>query len=89
MSSLQWGYTAPHHAKQTHGNLATTPKLDDNYSAKSDFLEFLKLSPAEQIRELILKEMGLTSEDLNNLPPEARKKVEEDILEKMKERLSL
>src|SRR5512145_3347509 len=49
--------------------------------------EFLRKTPAEHMRDAILKEMGMTEEDLDALPPEQRAAVEETIAEKIKERL--
>jgi hypothetical protein len=49
--------------------------------------EFLRKTPAEHMRDAILKEMGLTEEKLDAMPPEQRAAVEETIAEKIKERL--
>jgi hypothetical protein len=49
--------------------------------------EFLRKTPAEHMRDAILKEMGVTEEELDAMPPEQRAAVEETIAEKIKERL--
>lgn len=52
-------------------------------SAKDEFLDYMKKSPGERLIEDILRGMGLTKEDLANMSPEARAKVEALIKEKV------
>ncbi|GGE51936.1 hypothetical protein GCM10007276_31270 [Agaricicola taiwanensis] len=42
-------------------------------SAKEEFLDYARMTPAERMRDAILKELGLTEEDLEGMEPEARK----------------
>ena len=56
-------------------------------TAAEELEEYLKKTPAQHLREAILKEMGLTEEELDAMPPERRAVIEHTILEKIKERL--
>jgi len=49
--------------------------------------DYVNKSPAEHIRDAILKELGLTEEDLAAMPPEKRKAMEELINERVREKL--
>ncbi|MCB4360641.1 hypothetical protein [Quatrionicoccus australiensis] len=49
--------------------------------------DYVNKSPAEHIRDAVLKELGLTEEDLNAMPPEKRKAMEELINERVREKL--
>jgi hypothetical protein len=54
-------------------------------SAVSDFLAYANESPAQRMRDAILKSMGLSEDDLKSMSPEKRKAVEETIREKIKD----
>jgi len=54
-------------------------------SAVADFLGYAKETPAQRMRDAILKSMGLSEDDLNAMSPEKRKAVEETIRQKIKE----
>ena len=54
-------------------------------SAVSDFLDYAKETPAQRMRDAILKSMGLSEEDLKSMSPEKRKAVEETIRQRIKE----
>jgi len=60
---------------------------EDAAAARKDFLDYMKKTPMQRMREAILKEMGLTEEDLKAMDPEKRDEVEAAIAEKIKERL--
>jgi len=68
-------------AKQEAADRAEYSKLQ---SALDDYMS---KSPAEHMRDAILKEMGLTEEELNAKPPEERMALEEEINRRIKERL--
>lgn len=53
------------------------------------FREYMEMTPAEKIRDSILKEMGLTEEEVDAMSPEQQKAVEEQIAERMQERAEL
>ncbi|TBU72140.1 hypothetical protein [Phytopseudomonas daroniae] len=52
-------------------------------SALAQFMAYMEMTPAEKIRDKILKEVGMTEEELESLPPEQRAAVEKEIAEKM------
>ncbi len=52
-------------------------------SASEEFHDWMNMTPGEKLRASILKELGITEEDLANMTPEARKNVEAGIAEKV------
>lgn len=54
---------------------------------RDELQEYLNKSPAEHMRDAIMKEMGITEEELQAMPPEKREAIEADIARKMRERL--
>lgn len=54
-------------------------------TAEEKFLDYAKKSPAEKIRDALLKSVGVTEEQLKNMTPEQRKEVEQKIADKIKE----
>ncbi len=52
-----------------------------------EFLAFAQMSPAEKIRYLILKEKGLTEEELAELPENEREKLEQEIAAAIKRKV--
>lgn len=58
-------------------------------SARSEFLKWMQMSPAERIRALFLEEEGLTEESLDRLPAEERERIEDKIKERIEQALGL
>lgn len=56
-------------------------------AAIAKFHAYMSKTPEQRMREAILKEMGLTEEDLKAMPPEKRKAVEATITEKIRDRM--
>ena len=56
-------------------------------TAGEELAEYQSKSVAQHLRDAILKEMGLTEDDLDAMPPEQRAAIEDTIAEKIKERL--
>ena len=54
-------------------------------SAVSDFLNYANETPAQRMRDAILKSMGLSENDLKSMSPEKRKAVEDAIAQKIKD----
>lgn len=54
-------------------------------SVLDEFMDWMQMSDAEKIRDRILKGMGLTEEDLENMEPEDREKIEEMIALQIKD----
>lgn len=52
-------------------------------SAVDEFMAYMNMTPAEKMRDKILKEVGMTEEELENLPPEQRAAAEREIAEKL------
>lgn len=54
-------------------------------SPEEDFLEFARMSPAERMRAAILREMGITEEELAKMGPEERANVNEEIAKRLRD----
>jgi TPP-dependent pyruvate/acetoin dehydrogenase alpha subunit len=57
-------------------------------SAKEEFLEYARMSPAERLRAQILEEMKLSEDGIASMEPEARAAVEDEIKRRMMEALT-
>ena len=57
-------------------------------SAKEEFLEYARMSPAERLRAQILEEMKLSEESIASMEPEARAAAEDEIKRRMLEALT-
>lgn len=57
-------------------------------AAANDLRDYLNKTPAEHLREAVLKDMGLTEEELQAMPPEQRTAMEAEITRRIKERLA-
>lgn len=53
------------------------------------FLEYMQMTPEERYYEAILREKGLTKEQLAALPPEERERIEREIKEEIVERMAV
>ncbi len=51
--------------------------------AATEFLDYMSKSPAERYYEALLREKGLTEEELANLPPEERARIVQEIKEEI------
>ena len=56
-------------------------------TAGEELAEYERKSVAQHLRDAILKEMGLTEEQLDAMPPEQRAAIEQTIAEKIEQRL--
>ncbi|WP_052080954.1 hypothetical protein [Pseudomonas sp. ML96] len=63
--------------------------LGDEDPAVKAFREYMAMTPAEKMRDAILKEMGLTEEEIDALPPEQQEAIEKQIAERMQQRAEL
>lgn len=86
--------TAQQNLAQTSGS--TLAKSTENKGTRvpvsqmspAEYLaDYLRKTPEQHMRDAILREMGLTEEDLAAMPPEQRAAVEQTIAEKTKELL--
>ncbi|MDD0842274.1 hypothetical protein [Pseudomonas sp. Gutcm_11s] len=63
--------------------------LGDEDPAVKAFREYMAMTPAEKMRDAILKEMGLTEEEIDAMPPEKQEAIEKQIAERMQQRAEL
>jgi hypothetical protein len=87
--------TAKQNLAQTSGS-ATLVKSTENEGGHvpasqmtpAEYLaDYVRKTPEQHMRDAILKEMGLTEEELDAMPPEKRAATEQTITEKIKELL--
>jgi hypothetical protein len=57
--------------------------------ASADFKDWMSKSPEERIQDAILEEMGLTKEEVAEMPPEQQQAVAEEIAERMQDKIEL
>lgn len=56
-------------------------------AALAEFNDYMKKTPMEHLRDAVLKEMGVTEDDLAAMPPEKRQAMEGEIARRIKEKL--
>ncbi|PHN19753.1 hypothetical protein [Pseudomonas sp. ICMP 460] len=54
-------------------------------TARTDFSDYMKLSPAERIREQLLKEQGLTEVQVQAMPQEKQDAIAKQVAERVKQ----
>ena len=85
-------------AALTRLNAAMAPKATDaasgdgltsgpEKSAKDEFMDYAKLTPAQKMRAAMLAKMGVTEEQLKAMSPEERQKIEDQIKKQIKEQV--
>jgi hypothetical protein len=62
-----------------------TPTKKGAQSAVDEFLSWANMTPGERMRAGILKGMGLSEDDLKNMPADKRKAIEDQIRETIKQ----
>lgn len=65
----------------------TSSKKETQSNALKEFRAYMALSPEQKIREKMLREMGLSLEDYEALPPEKKEKIDKLITQRMQEEL--
>ncbi|MBT2374065.1 hypothetical protein [Pseudomonas fluorescens] len=60
-----------------------TPKAEGTTTARSDFNEYMSKTPAERIREQLLKERGLTEEDVQKMPLEQQDAIGKEVAQRL------
>ena len=60
-------------------------KVDAKTSAEDQFLDYMQKSPAERLRDKILKALGVTEDDIKNMTLDERMGLEKKIQELIKE----
>ncbi|QDG56600.1 hypothetical protein [Pseudomonas sp. NIBRBAC000502773] len=66
---------------------ATTATTDvpATSSARADFTDYMSKTPAERIREQLLKEQGLTEADVQNMSQEKQDAISKQVAERLKQ----
>ena len=57
--------------------------------ALSEFKDYMSKTPEQRLRDSILKDMGLTEEDLKNLPPERQLAINQEIAQRLQDKMQL
>ncbi|MNT63844.1 hypothetical protein D3C72_2016910 [compost metagenome] len=58
-------------------------------SATSEFKEYMSKTPEQRIHDAILEEMGLTQEQVDEMPPERQKAIGEEVARRMQEKAEI
>ncbi|MDR6916036.1 hypothetical protein J2X66_002905 [Pseudomonas sp. 3296] len=58
-------------------------------SAMTDFKDYMSKTPEQRLRDSILKDMGITEEDLKAMPPEKQQAVAQEIANRMQDKMKL
>ena len=80
------GATSPYASAPAASGLGQA-KTSPGAQAVQDFLGLVNETPAQQMRDQILRSMGLTEDQLKAMDPKERAKVEEKIKEMIKEKV--
>jgi hypothetical protein len=56
-------------------------------SAKDEFMDYAKLTPAQKMRAAMLAKMGVTEEQMKAMSPEERQKIEDELKKQIKEQV--
>src|ERR1700761_680853 len=78
------GATSPYASAPAASGLGQA-KTSPGAQAVQDFLGLVNETPAQQMRDQILRSMGLTEDQLKAMDPKERAKIEEMIKEKVQE----
>lgn len=58
-------------------------------SATDEFKDYMSKSPEQRLRDSILKSMGITEEDIQNMPPEKQLAIGKEIAERLQDKMKL
>jgi predicted flavoprotein YhiN len=56
-------------------------------SAKDEFMDYAKMTPAQKMRAAMLSKLGVTEEQLKAMSPDERKKIEDKIKDMIKQQV--
>ncbi|MBF4560159.1 hypothetical protein H7698_29255 [Pseudomonas sp. p50] len=68
---------------------ASTAPASSDSTAMSDFKDYMSKTPEQRLRDSLLKEMGLTEEEVKAMPPEQQKAIGEELAQRMEDKLKL
>ena len=57
--------------------------------ATTEFKDYMSKSPEQRLRDSILKEMGLTQEEVDQMPPEKQKAIGEEIAQRIQDKAEI
>jgi hypothetical protein len=86
-SPIGLGSPSPTAGSGTGAKASSSATSSQNNSVVQDFLNYAKESPAERLRDSILKSMGLTQDQLDKMPAAQRQAVEKKIADIIKQKL--
>ena len=72
-------------AASVQASPAAEAEASTEKSAAQEFRDYMAMSDAEKMRAAVLKEMGLTEEEFEQLPPEEQLAIEQKIVERLKQ----
>ncbi|PJK36862.1 hypothetical protein CWC48_17210 [Pseudomonas sp. S10E 269] len=70
---------------QTSASTSDGPATSAASGARSEFTDYMSKSPAERIRDQLLKEQGLTEADLQNMSKEKQDAFSKQVAERLKQ----
>jgi hypothetical protein len=83
-------------AKTRVGLQATSAPLPDDVkdrigdgSATAEFKDYMSKTPEQRMRDAILQEMGLTQEEIDQMPPEKQQAIGEEIAQRVREKAQM
>ncbi|WP_085706753.1 hypothetical protein [Pseudomonas sp. B35(2017)] len=77
---------------KTRVGLQTTDASNTKVGAKTateEFKDYMSKSPEQRLRDSILQEMGLTEDDIKNMPPEKQLAVAKEIAQRLQDKMKL
>jgi TPP-dependent pyruvate/acetoin dehydrogenase alpha subunit len=70
---------------QLQTSATDVPATSATSSARADFSDYMSKTPAERIREQLLKEQGLTEADVQNMSQEKQDAISKQVAERLKQ----
>ncbi len=70
---------------QLQASTTGVPATSATSSARSEFTDYMSKSPAERIREQLLKEQGLTEADVQNMSQEKQDAISKQVADRVKQ----
>ncbi|MBV6287986.1 hypothetical protein [Pseudomonas aegrilactucae] len=64
-------------------------QIETQSNARQEFLDYMALSPEDKIREKMLRELGLSLEDYEALPPEKKELIDRQIARRIEEEMEI
>lgn len=65
----------------------SSAEVTSSRNVVEEFMAWVQMTPAEKLRDRILKELGLTEEQLEAMDPEEQEKIEELIAQRIRDQL--